>query len=144
MKTQSRPSEEQPPSPPLPDEVAPSRNAPTASTGTLPVRTTAARRAEADTVAPASASAPPAVDGEAPLRRGPISWLTLENGLYLLFFALALITRFWDLDAKGLHHDESLHAVFSWKYYTDLGYIHSPMMHGPEQFHLIDFGDDVE
>ena len=53
-------------------------------------------------------------------------------------FALALIARFWDLGDKGLHHDESLHAVYSWKYYTDLGYIHSPMMHGPEQFHLID------
>ncbi len=66
------------------------------------------------------------------------SWLTLETGLYLLFFALALVTRFWDLGFKGLHHDESLHAVFSWKYYTNLGYIHSPMMHGPEQFHFID------
>ena len=66
------------------------------------------------------------------------SWLTLENGLYLLFFVLALVSRFWDLGFKGLHHDESLHAVFSWKYYTNLGYIHSPMMHGPEQFHFID------
>ncbi|HET7078941.1 MAG TPA: flippase activity-associated protein Agl23 [Chloroflexia bacterium] len=134
MKTQSRPSREQPPESTLPDEVEASPSAPVASTGTLPVRTTTARRATPEAPAPI----PPAVDGEAPVRRGPLSWLTLENGLYLLFFALALITRFWDLDAKGLHHDESLHAVFSWKYYTDLGYIHSPMMHGPEQFHFID------
>ena len=53
--------------------------------------------------------------------------------------SLAFISRFWDLGVKGLHHDESLHAVYSDHYYTGLGYIHSPMMHGPLQFHYIDF-----
>jgi len=128
MKTQSRPSGERTTFAPT-EERAPNRAVATTS-GTLPVRTSGPTGAAAG----ATAGAVPAERAPG----GPISWLTLENGLYLLFFALALITRFWDLGAKGLHHDESLHSVYSWKYYMDQGYIHSPMMHGPEQFHFID------
>ncbi|MDQ2808918.1 MAG: TIGR03663 family protein [Chloroflexota bacterium] len=87
---------------------------------------------------PVRTAAPTVIGQQSAVAAPTDSWLTLENGLYLLFFVLALVSRFWDLGFKGLHHDESLHAVFSWKYYTNLGYVHSPMMHGPEQFHFID------
>jgi uncharacterized protein (TIGR03663 family) len=130
MKTQSRTSDDRTARPGGTDARGVA-----ASTGTLPMRGTAPRRAEAVVVAPAAA--PSEVVEARPLREAR-SWLTLENGLYLLFFALAIFTRFADLGTKGLHHDESLHAVYSWKYYMDQGYIHSPMMHGPEQFHFID------
>jgi|SRR5579859_6240460 len=132
MKTQSRTSTER-------AVPSPADEAPIARTGTLPVRS--APRGTGPAAAPPPVTyAPeaPEVAVSAEPARGPASWLTLENGLYLLFFVLAIITHFWDLGVKGLHHDESLHSVYSWKYYTDLGYIHSPMMHGPEQFHFID------
>ena len=35
-----------------------------------------------------------------------------------------------------LHHDESLHAVYSWYLYVGKGYVHDPMMHGPFLFEL--------
>ncbi len=49
--------------------------------------------------------------------------------------AIALVLRLWNLDAKALHHDESLHATFSWYFYDGRGYVHDPLMHGPFQFH---------
>src|SRR6185295_5557829 len=61
--------------------------------------------------------------------------LTVEVGLYILFVAAALLTRFWSLGAKALHHDESLHAYYSWVYETGGGYRHDPLMHGPFLFH---------
>lgn len=63
--------------------------------------------------------------------------VTLELLLYALFVAVAASTRFWDLGSRPLHHDESLHAYFSWKYYMGSGYQHDPMMHGPLQFHMV-------
>lgn len=62
---------------------------------------------------------------------------TYENLIYLGIFVLALVTRFWDLGNRGIHHDESLHAVFSRTLYVGGGYTHDPMMHGPIQFNLI-------
>ena len=56
-------------------------------------------------------------------------------------FILAFIFRFWDLDQRAMHHDESLHALYSW--YIDSsegffgnGYKHDPMMHGPLQIEV--------
>lgn len=65
------------------------------------------------------------------LRRG----ITVETGLYVVMLALAAVTRFWDLGAKALHHDESLHAYYSWLFATGEGYRHHPLMHGPFLFH---------
>jgi predicted membrane-bound mannosyltransferase len=97
-----------------------------------PLRGQALRRRPAEAEAPVAPSEP--------RRPGAIrSWLTVETGLYLLFFVTAIISRFWELGVKGLHHDESLHAVYSFHYYVGAGYVHSPMMHGPLQFHYIDF-----
>ncbi|MFH2103896.1 MAG: glycosyltransferase family 39 protein [Chloroflexota bacterium] len=36
-----------------------------------------------------------------------------------------------------MSHDESLHTYFSWLLFQGNGYQHSPMMHGPLQFHLL-------
>ncbi|HKG27360.1 MAG TPA: flippase activity-associated protein Agl23, partial [Thermomicrobiales bacterium] len=61
--------------------------------------------------------------------------ITVETALYGLFLVLAVLTRFWDLGSKALHHDESLHAYFSWLYATGENYRHDPLMHGPFLFH---------
>jgi uncharacterized protein (TIGR03663 family) len=87
-----------------------------------PRRATAAPRAEA-------AAAPAA----RPLWR--LDRLSLEALLYATFFLLAIVTRFWDLGRRALHHDESLHAQFSWLLAVGKGYVHDPLMHGPFLFH---------
>ncbi len=52
------------------------------------------------------------------------------------FVIVAFLLRFWDLGSRAMHHDESLHATYSWYLYTGKGYRHDPMMHGPFQFHF--------
>ena len=61
--------------------------------------------------------------------------ISLEQSIYLLLVLLAFATRFWALGARAMSHDESLHALFSWKLYAGEGYVHDPMMHGPFLFH---------
>ncbi|MCS7207545.1 MAG: TIGR03663 family protein [Dehalococcoidia bacterium] len=62
----------------------------------------------------------------------PLAW---EVVLPLGLMGIALVMRLWDLGSRALHHDESLHAVYSWYLATGKGYRHDPMMHGPFQFH---------
>jgi uncharacterized protein (TIGR03663 family) len=57
--------------------------------------------------------------------------LTLEQGLYLLLAVLSLITHLYLLGDRALHHDETLHASYSWRLYRGQGYTHDPLMHGP-------------
>jgi uncharacterized protein (TIGR03663 family) len=61
--------------------------------------------------------------------------LTWEKVAYVVIFAVAVITRFWDLGARAMSHDESLHALYSYYLYNGTGYAHNPMMHGPFLFH---------
>jgi uncharacterized protein (TIGR03663 family) len=65
--------------------------------------------------------------------RVPLTW---EAAAYIALLAVATIMRFWDLGSRMLHHDESLHAVYSYYLYIGKGYIHDPMMHGPFLFEL--------
>ncbi|HWQ12050.1 MAG TPA: flippase activity-associated protein Agl23 [Roseiflexaceae bacterium] len=70
---------------------------------------------------------------EAPPVAGGQRWLalTVEHLAYLAIVALALITRLWELDNRALHHDETLHAAFSWAVFRGEGYVHDPLLHGP-------------
>ncbi|MDI3339877.1 MAG: TIGR03663 family protein [Sphaerobacter sp.] len=61
--------------------------------------------------------------------------VTLETALYGLILLSAILTRFWDLGSRALHHDESLHTYYSWLYAEGYGYQHNPLMHGPFLFH---------
>ncbi len=61
-------------------------------------------------------------------------WRRWEFGAYAAILILALALRLWDLGGQALHHDESLHAVYSWYLYDGRGYLHNPLMHGPFQF----------
>ena len=60
----------------------------------------------------------------------------IEVTAYVALLIVAGIMRFWNLGSRALHHDESLHAYFSWQLFAGNGYIHNPMMHGPLQFEL--------
>ncbi len=71
-------------------------------------------------------------------------WLELAAYGTLVLMAAGL--RLWELGARAMHHDESLHAYYSWNLATGKGYEHTPMMHGPFQFHAnaaiyLAFGD---
>ncbi len=63
--------------------------------------------------------------------------LTNEVLLFGLVILLAIATRFYMLEPRVMSHDESLHTYFSWLLYRGQGYQHSPMMHGPFQFHIL-------
>ncbi len=63
--------------------------------------------------------------------------LSRESALFLLILLLAVVTRFYDLGTRVMSHDESLHTYFSWTLSQGQGYQHTPMMHGPFQFHVI-------
>jgi uncharacterized protein (TIGR03663 family) len=52
----------------------------------------------------------------------------------------AIGSRFYDLGSRALHHDESLHAYYSWEFYDTGVYKHDPLMHGPVLFHMTAFG----
>src|SRR5258707_2251986 len=89
--------------------------------------------------APGQAS-PPSEAVEAPkLARRRYSVEIPIDPEYLPFLGLmfiGLVLRFWDLGAKAFHHDESLHAFYSWRLYDGPGYGHDPLMHGPPLFKL--------
>ncbi|MGH2609425.1 MAG: flippase activity-associated protein Agl23, partial [Tepidiformaceae bacterium] len=62
--------------------------------------------------------------------RVPVLW---ESAFYAVVFASAFGLRFWDLGTRALHHDESIHAQWSWNL---LDYNHSPVFHGPFYYHV--------
>jgi predicted membrane-bound mannosyltransferase len=62
--------------------------------------------------------------------------LTTEAVAYIVILLLAIVSRFWDLGSRALHHDESLHAYYSWIFSDGGGYVHNPLMHGPFLFHI--------
>jgi len=59
-----------------------------------------------------------------------------EKVAYAAIFALAVLTRFWDLGARVMSHDESLHTRYSWNLFHGDGFAHTPLMHGPLLFHM--------
>ncbi|HLG19578.1 MAG TPA: flippase activity-associated protein Agl23 [Bdellovibrionota bacterium] len=58
------------------------------------------------------------------------TFLLLAFGLFYVF------TRFLFLGDKPYHHDESIHAIESWRYATQGVYKFNPMLHGPFLYHL--------
>lgn len=65
--------------------------------------------------------------------------ITMEVLIFAAIVLLAIVTRFYDLEARVMSHDESLHTYFSWTLSQGQSYVHDPMMHGPLQFHMIAF-----
>ena len=77
----------------------------------------------------------PTHNGEGLLdRKLTVRW---EVVAFVLLVLLAALTRFADLETRVMSHDESLHTYYSWLLYQGRGYQHTPLMHGPLQFHLV-------
>ena len=66
-----------------------------------------------------------------------LPWLTVEFLIFAVIILLTVVTRFYDLGARVMSHDESLHTYYSWTLSQGQGYEHNPMMHGPLQFHML-------
>jgi uncharacterized protein (TIGR03663 family) len=49
---------------------------------------------------------------------------------YAALVALGLALRLWDLGARALHHDESMHAYYAYELFRGRGYAHDPLLHG--------------
>ncbi len=63
--------------------------------------------------------------------------ITLEHLLVMLIVILAVISRFYNVGARVMSHDEVNHVVPSYDLYIGKGYSHDPVTHGPMQFHLL-------
>ncbi len=61
---------------------------------------------------------------------------TVEQFAYVVIAALAITSRLWGLGDRALHHDETLHAAYSWYLFSGRGYMHDPLLHGPLLYHL--------
>lgn len=57
--------------------------------------------------------------------------ITLEQALYIGLFILSILSHLLLLDNRALHHDETLHAAFSYYVMTGKGFVHDPLLHGP-------------
>lgn len=62
--------------------------------------------------------------------------LTIEKLLIILILVLTIFTRFYDLGARTMSHDEINHVVPA---YTFGNYVYDPVTHGPFQFHALAF-----
>jgi predicted membrane-bound mannosyltransferase len=62
--------------------------------------------------------------------------VTVEQLAYLALGAVSLLAHLWALGAHSLHHDETLHASYSWFLFVGRGYIHDPLLHGPLLYYL--------
>ncbi len=63
--------------------------------------------------------------------------LNWELVLFATILILAVFTRFYDLEARVMSHDENSHVYYSWLLSRGQGYTHDPITHGPFQFHVV-------
>jgi uncharacterized protein (TIGR03663 family) len=76
---------------------------------------------------------PPAAAAGSALDRPLIGSLTLEKCLYIVVLLVAIANRSYMLGDRPYHHDESIHAFFSWKVVDEgiANYKYDPVYHGP-------------
>ncbi|MCK9299599.1 MAG: TIGR03663 family protein [Methanoculleus sp.] len=58
------------------------------------------------------------------------------EGLFLLILLVTIVLRFYALDVKLFHHDEAIHAWFSYRLLTEGIYSYDPMYHGPFLYYM--------
>ncbi|HET9224023.1 MAG TPA: flippase activity-associated protein Agl23, partial [Roseiflexaceae bacterium] len=77
-----------------------------------------------------------------------LSRINLEVVAFVVVALLSVIAHLWALGHMALHHDESIHAWSSWRFYTGAGsftcaagrtagtYCYDPVFHGPSLYSL--------
>ncbi|MEI7554425.1 flippase activity-associated protein Agl23 [Candidatus Chlorohelix sp.] len=77
-------------------------------------------------------------------------WLNWESILWIAIIVLAIASRLASLDLKAIHHDESIHAKWSYDMFKGTFiYRYDPTWHGPLLYYLVSasfmlFGGDNE
>jgi uncharacterized protein (TIGR03663 family) len=70
--------------------------------------------------------------------------VTVEGWLWVAVILLGAVLRIWGIGDKPLHHDESMHAYFSYAFARDpASYMYDPLLHGPFQFHAVGIVFDI-
>ena len=57
--------------------------------------------------------------------------------MFGIILLLAVLSRFYDLGARVISHDETSHVYYAWRLFKGMGYSHDPITHGPFQFHFL-------
>ena len=65
--------------------------------------------------------------------------LDYEKIVWIVMLLFAATLRFYDLGTRVISHDESLHTYYAWDLSQGRGFEHTPLMHGPFQFHIVAF-----
>ena len=63
--------------------------------------------------------------------------INVEKIIVVLIIILAIVSRFYNVGARVMSHDEVNHVVPSYDLSIGKGYVQDPVTHGPLQFHLI-------
>lgn len=76
-----------------------------------------------------------------------LSRARFEVAAYIILITASIIAHLWALGSMALHHDESIHAYMSWKFYSGQGgsfrcanegtsptYCYDPVYHGPSLY----------
>ena len=96
------------------------------------------RNGQAAAVAVDAGPAPAGPDFGAWLSRPWYFGLATWQGLLLGGLLIALVlTRFFALGDRAMHHDESMHAKFAWDTFHGQPYKYNPLLHGPFQFFAV-------
>ncbi len=65
-------------------------------------------------------------------------WLSWELVFWVAIIALAVATRLTDLSERAMHHDESIHGVFSYDMFKGKNvYRYDPTWHGPVLYYMV-------
>jgi uncharacterized protein (TIGR03663 family) len=68
------------------------------------------------------------------------SWSKSHYFFLFLLVAIGVALRFYEFDVRPLHHDESLHGLYSLYFYQDSAngfYKYNPLLHGPLLYHSL-------
>ena len=66
-----------------------------------------------------------------------VNWTVVYFVLLLVF---VIGTRFWDLGSRALHHDESIHAYYSYQFLNGNPWQYDPAYHGPFLYNMVALG----
>ncbi len=68
-----------------------------------------------------------------------VPFFTGEMFIFTIILLLMALSRLYNLGVRVMSHDESLHVYYSWLFSIGQGYQHTPLTHGPLQFHILAF-----
>ena len=66
-----------------------------------------------------------------------VDWATVY---FVVLMIIVVGTRFWDLGSRALHHDESIHAYYSYQFLNGNPWKYDPAYHGPFLYNMVALG----